>query len=166
MAIKPTLTFYMILTKPDARNYILRLVTLSYLFDEKSCLRKRRKEKETTPNKNWSQDRSKTSRTTKISYGDFNRDIHFCSKEPNAEKQHIKADVEAGVGAESSSSKGRYIYTSRRIPGLAAAILPTGEMVSVAVDTGSKSAMVVSPGTSTTDTTRMTATFSSDDDDP
>jgi len=171
LAIQPTLTFYMILTKPDARNYILRLLTLSYLFDKDSCRRDHRKEKETIQTKKGSPNRSKTSKTTKIPYGDPNRDSRFANKKTTAENKRAKLDAEKGAGAE-TNSKGRYIYTSRRIPGLPAAILPTGEMISVAVGNGSNTELsdedemrtaVVTPGMSTIDSTRISSTFSDED---
>lgn len=133
-AIQPILTFGMILTKPDARKYIVDLVTLSYLFGKKSCIHnccRSRNDHETLPTLNNSINkkkaetrcRSTTNRTTCL-HG---------SILDNSQTAGIRDKNKCSITAEefNRSESGRYVYTSRRIPGRPAAILPTGELVSV-----------------------------------
>lgn len=179
VAIQPTLKFCMILTLPDARNYILKLLTLSYLFGDNSCERNRRKEDGTLQikTKTGPQNRSKIStRTSSIQYGDSNRDSTFINN-GGSKGNHFKADTEACASPKSS---GRYIYASRRIPGMPATILPTGEMISMAVIPEIRStatirtnagfsdeeefvAIAESPGMRSIETARMSAESSDDE---
>ncbi len=167
LAVQPTITFCLILTKPDTRQYIFRLVTLSYLFGKNSCFRSNASEPKKTPRNR--------STTTKIPYGDSNNDSSSGSSKA-IEAKPASAEIETN----SAHSRGRYMYTSRRISNLPSAILPTGEMVSMTYSTtrpssggmrihsalfdqDAESSKKLSPGMSSIDTTRNTATFSDDE---
>jgi len=136
LAIEPTLTFGMILTKPDARKYIVDLLTLSCLCGKNSCVQKcssSLKEEESLPTHNShdkkkaeTRNRSTTRRTTRM------HDSYLESSHTTVIRD---SKASSSVGALASPESGRYVYTSRRIPGRPAAILPTGEMVSVTEST-------------------------------
>ncbi len=133
LAIEPTLTFGIILTKPDARKYIVDLVTLSCLCGKNSCIQnccRSTNEDESLPThisynkKNANTcNRSTTHRTTRM-------------HDSILESSHTTGirDDKARISVETSESS-RYVYTPRRIPGRPAAVLPTGEMVSVTENT-------------------------------
>ena len=171
LAVQPMITFCLILTKSDTRKYILRLVTLSYLFG--SCQRKPQDQKKMP---------RKTSTTTKIPYGNSNNDSSFASKDA-IETKHTGAEPET-ESVHSRGSRGRYMYTTRRISNAPAAILPTGEMIAMTPTNGSRrrssasrlgiysvpsdeeemsNKALSSPGMSSIDNTRNTDTFSDDE---
>ncbi len=179
LAIQPTVTFGLILTKQETRKYILRLLTFSYLFGKNGCLRCRRTKPQEQKKKP-----SNVSKTATIPHGDSSNDSSF-SNQATIKAKNAGTEIETGSGHSSGHSRGRYMYTTRRISNAPATILPTGEMVSMTAATSSgrrssssrlgiramafdedeTSNKALSPAMSSIDNTRNTDTFSDDDDD-
>jgi hypothetical protein len=90
IAIQPILRTCMVLTKPDARKYILDLVTLSYLFEICTCRNENK----------GAQDSTKESRTRSVSH------VYVASATADADGDADSSDHDANADADKS------IYTS------------------------------------------------------